>query len=366
MLAEPIHGLTGDVRRLLAAGSASAATDERLRKRLPQLRALGERVPALAALAGAALRVITAPPAGSAAALLDLLVLLRQVAAALAENGIDGPLEPLPECGPWSTPAPTGELYALHELDPRPVARKRTDRAELLRRASERGTAADLRNLPVFLDVLARPYAPEAAVVLTEVLPFFFGRALLPDLRANRHRGVFFLVALSRYDAETALAEATRFLERGTGLLPLLPRLGPDAVRAFLDELAERPEHAASADSLQRGAALALRRLGRPAVTFLLGLLQGPEQSYRPIALEALGELGPLAGEAVPALLRLLDDPCEPLRRAAIVTLGRIGPPARAAVPALRRLLNQWGQKDLQVLAMEALGGITRRPKEKA
>jgi HEAT repeat protein len=154
------------------------------------------------------------------------------------------------------------------------------------------------------------------------------------------------------------------FLQRRTGLLPLLPRLGPDAVHAFLEELAVRPEHAASEENLQRGAALALRRVGQPAVHFLLDLLQAPEQDSWRIVLDALVELGPLAGEAVPVLLRLLEDSRDAVRRAAIATLGRIGRPARAAIPALRQILNQWGEKELQILAMEALGGITHRSKE--
>src|SRR5262249_10918470 len=102
MIAEPIHDLMRDVRRLLAAGGESAATDEGLHKRLSLLRPLSERVPALAALIAALERVTTAPQNQATVALLDLLVLVRQVAAALVGHGIDGPLESLPECGPWS------------------------------------------------------------------------------------------------------------------------------------------------------------------------------------------------------------------------------------------------------------------------
>lgn len=360
MLPETIDALMRDLRRLLAAGGESAATDEGLRQRLALLRPLGERVPALAALSAAIERVTTAAPGQATPHLLDLLVLVRQVAAALARHGTDGPLDPLPECGPWSTPATIDDLYALHDLDPLPVSRKPLDRAELLQRASERGMAADLRNVAPFLNVLAGPYTPAAGVLLTEVLPFF-GRALLPDLRVNLHRGVLFLVAVARYDREAALEGATAFLQRGGGLLPLLPRLGSDAVRAFLEELAARPEHAIFAAQLQKAAILALQRVGKPAVSFLLDLLQEAETVPSPIVLEALAGLGPLAAEAVPALLRLMDDPSEAMRRAAIVTLGRIGPPARAAIPALRQILNQWGQTQWQFLAMEALAGITRR-----
>jgi hypothetical protein len=361
MLAEPIEALMRDVRRLLAVGGESAAMDEGLRKRLALLRSLSDRVPALAALSAAIERVTAASPGQAPPLLLDLLVLVRQLVAALAHHGLDGPLEPLPESGPWSTPATISELYALHELDARPVSRKRFDRAAQLQSASERCMAADLRNIAAFLDVLAGPYTPAAGVLLTEVLPFF-GRALLPDLQANRQRGILVVVALYRYDTEAALVEATMFLQRAAGLLPLLPHLGRAAVRAFVEELDARPEQVVSEWHLQRAGGLALRRVGRLAVPILIDLLQAPERAAPQLVLDALSELGPLAGEAVPMLLRLLDGPCDRLRRAAIITLGRIGPNAHAAIPALRLILNEWGQKELQMAAMEALGAITRRP----
>jgi hypothetical protein len=61
----------------------------------------------------------------------------------------------------------------------------------------------------------------------------------------------------------------------------------------------------------------------------------------------------------VPHLIGLLDD--EKLRPAVMEALGRIGPAAREAIPALRRFASRWGERELQLQAMEALRGITRR-----
>jgi hypothetical protein len=266
MLADLLHTLAEDARRLLRAGALAAAHDEGLRRRLGALRPLAERVPALAALTAAAERVVSGGEGRAAAALLDLLVLLRQARAPLTTAGTEGELADVPASGPWATPAPAPDLYALYALGAGP--RLDPMRCGALLEASERGGAADLRHVGPFLDLLTRGYGPMAEVLLREVLPFY-GRALLPDLRARMHRHPCLLVAGYRVGA-----------------------LGPD--------------------------------------------------------------------EAVAHLTELLSDGREEVRHAAVEALGWLGPPARAAIPVLRQLVNRWGEKKLQLLAMEALRSITR------
>jgi hypothetical protein len=268
MLAELLRTLAEDVRRLLRAGGLAAAHDEGLRRRLEALRPLAARVPALAALAAAVERVLSAGEERAAVALLDLLALLRQVRAPLAAAGPEGELADVPAAGPWATPAPAPDLYALYDLD-RGRFRLDETRCEALREASERGRAADLRHVGPFLELLAGGYGPMAELLFREVLPFY-GRALLPDLRAVLHRHPCLLLA-----------------------------------------------------------------------------------AYR------LGGVG--AAEAVSQLAELLAGGNNGVRRAAIEALGRIGPTAREAIPALRQVVNLWGQRELQLLAMEALRSITRR-----
>src|SRR5207249_1488196 len=55
-------------------------------------------------------RVVGAPPKQVAPALLDLLLVVRQVRASLTAAGADGAAEPVPPSGPWTTAAPTRDL----------------------------------------------------------------------------------------------------------------------------------------------------------------------------------------------------------------------------------------------------------------
>src|SRR5947209_17639364 len=93
---EQLQLLAGDVDRLLAAGAAVAAGDEKLRQRSQKLRELGRKVPVLAQIADAVDRTVSAPPKQVARALLDLLLVIRQVRASLSAAGGDGAAEPVP------------------------------------------------------------------------------------------------------------------------------------------------------------------------------------------------------------------------------------------------------------------------------
>jgi hypothetical protein len=387
MLADVLRTLAEDARRLLRAGGLAAAHDEGLRRRLEALRPLAERVPALAAVVAAVERVLSAGEEKAAAALLDLLVLLRPVRAALAAAGPEGELADVPASGPWATPAPVYDLHALYDLDAGGYRLNET-RCDALLEASQRGRAADLRHVGPFLGLLAGGYGPMAELLFREVLPFY-GRALLPDLRAVMHRHPCLLLAGYRLDRDAAAAAAERYLRGRPGLPGLLPRLGPEAVRAFLVELDREPSRA-SENGVEVAAAAVLRGAGDAALPVLVGLVTSERwHEWRP-ALHGLENMGPAASGAVPTLLPMLDDPerrvevvralgrvgaaeavphlvrllgsgNEVERWAAMQALGQIGPAAREAVPALRQLANRWGERELQLQAMEALRGITRR-----
>src|SRR5206468_1678089 len=82
----------------------------------------------------------------------------------------------VPASGPWATPAPAADLYALYDLD-RGRFRLNELKCDVLQQASERGRAADLRHVGPFLELLVRGYGPMAELLFREVLPFY-GRAL--------------------------------------------------------------------------------------------------------------------------------------------------------------------------------------------
>jgi len=91
---DELQALTADVRRLLAAGGTAAVGDDGLRRRGQALRELGRKVPALASIADAVERVLGAGPTAATPALLDLLLVARQVGASLAGTDGTGPAQP--------------------------------------------------------------------------------------------------------------------------------------------------------------------------------------------------------------------------------------------------------------------------------
>src|SRR4051794_11821115 len=127
MIAETLTNLANDVERLLLAGAAVAAADERLPEHAGTLRRLGQRLPALLQLAEAVERIPGKQPTEAAAPLLDLLVLVRQLRANLATAGqIEGGppgqgqlplLTELKESGPWESQAPISELLPSIDND---------------------------------------------------------------------------------------------------------------------------------------------------------------------------------------------------------------------------------------------------------
>jgi len=103
---------------------------------------------------------------------------------------------------------------------------------------------------------------------------------------------------------------------------------------------------------LRGAAALALGRIGAPAVPALTQALQGPRSDVRWSAAISLGRVGSPALAALPALTKALADASEHVRQAAAVALGGLGQPARSAAPELTRLLSD---RDEAVRAAAAL-----------
>src|SRR5262245_24748860 len=107
---EQLQLLNSDVERLLAAGASVAAGDEGLRRRSKALRDLGQKVPVLLQIADAVDRTVNAAAKQVTPALLDLLLIVRQVRANLSSAGVQGEATALAPSGPWTSAAPMREL----------------------------------------------------------------------------------------------------------------------------------------------------------------------------------------------------------------------------------------------------------------
>jgi hypothetical protein len=171
---ETLDALRAELPRGLAAGPAGA---ESLRRHGPALRRLGAQVPACARLADAVERAAGAQGGEAAPALLDLLGLVRQVAASLAGGGVSGELTALPPAGPWATPGEAVELAALVDL----LGQSGSGREKALADAVKRGALADLRLVGPLLKCLEDRYAAFADAVADKALPQV-GPALAPEL----------------------------------------------------------------------------------------------------------------------------------------------------------------------------------------
>ena len=103
-------------------------------------------------------------------------------------------------------------------------------------------------------------------------------------------------------------------------------------------------------------AALALFQTGPTVVPQLVNLLENQDMEVRR-AKDALGQIGPAAGEAVPQLIKLLEKQDTEVRLSAAFALRQIGPAAGEAVPQLIKLLEDQ-DKQVRDSAALALGQI--------
>jgi hypothetical protein len=217
-----LQALVSDVDRLLVAGGTVAPGDEGLRRRARALRELGQKVPVLAQVADAVERVTGATPAKASQALLDLLVVVRQLRAGLTTAGVDGATEPIPPSGPWTTNTAAHDLYPIVEVL---AARSGSGRLDNLKQAQERNVLTDLRLVEPLLAALDDRYGELADVVAEDVLPAF-GPPVLPDLRQGlnvhgKSSDARRLAAICRIDrragaelCRTALADGSPALRR--------------------------------------------------------------------------------------------------------------------------------------------------------
>ncbi|MFO0905493.1 MAG: HEAT repeat domain-containing protein [Pirellulales bacterium] len=91
--------------------------------------------------------------------------------------------------------------------------------------------------------------------------------------------------------------------------------------------------------TMREAAAVALGRIGEPAVPALVEALRSHDPEIRLQAADTLARIGPGAEQAVPSLTELLEDEDIRIRKAAARALGQIGPKAAESVPSLMRAL---------------------------
>jgi hypothetical protein len=378
MARDQLLALVAEADRMLAAGAATAAFNERLHKQGQDVRELAHKVPALTPLADAVDRLLQAPAEQAGPAFLDLVGKTRQLRASLAGTGFAGAFEDLPASGPWQTPANVHDLFALVESLQKHDA-KREEACAALDLAK-----GDLRVLRPLLSSVMDSSTVIADHAAEEALPAL-GPAIIPDLVAAIDvRGgptdARRLLALCRIDHALGLEWCWRVLERGSfalriRVLAFLPRVAPDdllekAALKLCDDSNQEVRCGAfaalgvgrSGEALERlleavhqggkaceHALKALTTLGHPDTTPRLILkarqqMDGPWIERRiPLLKQLLEALSARQDEkreeTARFLLRLAEHKETELRHAAILGLGRVGAVLPEVVPALRSAL---------------------------
>lgn len=310
---EQLQGLIDDVNRLLEAGATAAASDEGLRRRAAAMRKLGSRVPVLTAIADAVQRVVTGGVETATGALLDLLLVARQVHGGLAEASVPrDELQPLPPSGPWQSSMPLRELRSVLTALPPPPHPTPTE----LPVDPCGWLAVDLRLVPALL--AAFPGGPDemADFLAARPLPGFGPDALAALWRGLPLRGtpetIWRLKTVCRDDPKTGVELCLAALEKDSALL-------------------------------QQTAVSALGQLGpaaRDAVSVLIERLQDRQREGRAACALALGRLGEMATDAIPALCGALRDASGPLRAAAATALVSVGRGDDRVLPAITAALD--------------------------
>jgi HEAT repeat protein len=260
---EQLQLLTADVDRLLAAGSSVAAGDEGLRRRGKALRELGQKVPVLVQIADAVDRTADAPPKQVGPALLDLLLIIRQVRASLAGSALDGGFQAAEQTGPWTTAMP---MIALEPLCDGLMGSK-YGRSRLVKKALTRPDFTDLRLLDPLLRALGANDYMLARVVAEKALPAF-GKPILGelertfDLAKGKAPDARRLVAICAIDPKKGAALCRQALTEGSNpvkvqglksLSVLAPEETEKAALMLLDQKASEQVHGAAYYALATG-----------------------------------------------------------------------------------------------------------------
>jgi len=362
------HSLADEVDSLISAGSASAATDHRLPRRVAALRELARQVPALANLAEAVSRVCQPDSPQSSRALLDLVLLVRQVRVGTGSESLKGEVSPLPPSGPWVNNLPADELYRMVE-----AVRSDPCNADLI----EPLLPNDLRLVPLLtlsqdqqasvsnqIQLLDR-WGEEGNRAALRLLPSF-GRAALAELERDfdfgkRPGAGRRLAAMGLIDLEAALQFCRLQLPQQPGLLGLLGKVGGSAVEVFVKVLAHPHGNYANWD-LDRIATALLTQVPEQAVEALRPDLQSSDPALRQEAIALLGLMGRPAAAAYPDLIACLQDLDSDVRRAAAEALPKLGAPAAKVLPLLIEALEH-PDEPIRLAVIEVLGRSASRNK---
>lgn len=171
-----------EMRRLAVAGSVVAGGDFRLKRLVPALEQAGAKAPVFAKVASAVQAVVDGDEKTSTTSLLELTTLVNAILYTQGATGAAGTLEPIETTDLGMPTAQAGARVLKPLLEA--LTTRGSGRLELIMDAYERGAFRDFRLVKPALQALDDPYPGVADLVAEKVLPAY-GRAILPELRAN-------------------------------------------------------------------------------------------------------------------------------------------------------------------------------------
>ncbi len=309
MAKDTLKKLDRDIDRMLFAGAQIARTDPGLAGARDKLAPLAARAPALGRVVDQIDRLHKATGKAAAIELLGLSSLMAQVRgaqASLATPAEPGELAPLPARPRIATPLwPTDLGMLVAALTNAPDARHRS---RVIRDLAERGSARDLRIIPLCIPALSDGVIAEA--VEQSLVPSL-GEAIVPELRAEldlkKGRGldVRLLRAIARIEGERARALLLSAIEQGeadmrAAAIGELGRVDPETAEPIAVALAEGDR----SREVRSAALVALATAtGDAALDVLLRAFEGGNET-RPAAKGSLSaSKHPMATERIMGLL---------------------------------------------------------------
>ncbi len=330
-------------------------------------------------LAATAARVKDADDDEAPAPILELLAGMFHDRLNLAEPGVKGTVEEIPEGGHWATPMAAEDLYPLVP-ETRPFSKKVKPEAqvEAIEVATRLGTVTDLRLLQIYLKHLEekKELAPVADAVAKDAIPAF-GPQILPELWPTLGPDNRTFSAASKIDIQATL-------KRLTEKSPEKKAKGQDKQSQVTKAVEKILEDAAEGG-----------RVGAESLPILkLALKFAPEPAFRRKVAETLAGMGDAAKEALPdlvdafertgftrdyhlirpmvvmgkndpdvgdALVRALEDRDSTVRLIAAFNIGQMKEPAMKALTVLENLTERDPEAKVRDQAAKTLNKLRLR-----
>lgn len=176
-----VSELQQELRRLAIAGCTLAKGDFKLKKMLPQLQQLGQKVPVFAKISTHLEQVVHAKDEQLQEPFLELLTLVNAVLYTQGKSDLDGELKK-----PHTLPLEQDTYVPFRNLAPlmKALTTSGSGRLQMIKDGFEAGYFKDLRVIPAAVKAMGDSYPDLADFICTRIIPLY-GKEVIPLLRED-------------------------------------------------------------------------------------------------------------------------------------------------------------------------------------